>query len=43
MVVAVGCQPGGTYCQCYFVLTTGAYFVEEAAVVDTAAAEALAL
>jgi hypothetical protein len=43
MGVAVGCQPGGTYCQCYFVSTAGVYFVEKAAVVDIAAAEALAL
>jgi hypothetical protein len=43
MGLAIGCQPHGTYCQCYFVSTADAYFVEEAIVVDIAAAEALAL
>jgi hypothetical protein len=42
MGLAVGCQPGGTYCQSYFVSTARAYFVEEDVVVDIAAVEALA-
>jgi hypothetical protein len=43
MGLAIGCPSGGTYCQCYFVSTAGAYFVEEAVVVHIAATEALAL
>jgi hypothetical protein len=41
MGLAVGCQRGGTYYQCYFVLTTEAYFVGEAVVADIVVAQAL--